>query len=279
MVKKIKSFFLKLLSLLTLSTPLLAQDCQSECADCNCQKIIPQSYRYPHKFYIGPEFYYVQRKRAAGTKQCGDIYGVRGGYDRIKRLSIYWGFEFLYGSGNLHGKSGLGRKIKSHFTDEEIEGRLGYTFQSKKSCRATLTPYLGYGYFRETNKFCHPTPVRLKFQNCFNYVTAGFLSSIYLYPQLTVGINFRANIMMHAKCRVSHDPDFDNSTQYIKDKVNYRVELPFCYSFAKTCNHLEIDLVPFYEHRHYGGRENYPFDFHDTKLRIYGVSLFLGYRI
>ena len=84
---------------------------------------------------------------------------------------------------------------------------------------------------------------------------------------------------MDAKCKVSNDPEFEDSTLQIKDKVNYRIEFPFNYFFCKTRNHFEIDLVPFIEFRHYGGRENFPFDFQDTKLRICGVTLLLAYRI
>ena len=240
---------------------------------------LPPCQTYPHKFFLGPEIYYVKRRREGGTRQGGGIYGVRAGYERIQRNSFYWGGEVLYGAGTLDGKSANSNKIKSRFTDEEIEGRFGYTLQSRKKHLASFTPFAGYGYFRETNQFCHPTAVKLKFANRYSYIAAGFLFSLYLNPQLTFGVNFKARAMLQAKCKVSNDPEFQDSTLAIQDRFNYRIELPFCYYLCKNLDHFEVDVVPFFELRHYGGRENFPFDFHDTKLRIYGISLFLAYRL
>lgn len=40
---------------------------------------------------------------------------------------------------------------------------------------------------------------------------------------------------------------------------------------------MAVGLVPFYEYRFYGHRANFPFDFLETKLKLYGATLKLHY--
>lgn len=242
--------------------------------ECECSYYFP----LPQRISIGPEIYHVRRTREGGTKQSGTLYGVRATYDRIKRYKIYWGGDFLWAKGTLKGKSGIGDRLKSTFTDEQIEGRLGYTFQQKSCYQPSLTPFIGYGYFRETNKYHHPSPMRLKFQNRFQYFTFGFFSSLAINPCLNVGFNFRAKAMIHARCRVSNDPEIDNFTMQIGERMIYRYELPILYRNFCIGENFELGVVPFYETRHYAGKDNFPFNFLDTKLRLYGVNLQFAFR-
>ena len=264
------------LFLMTTSSLLSQDTCDSsECyTDCSSEDIcFEQPFLLPHKFYVGPEIYHLRRTREGGTRQTGEIYGVRVGYDRIKCSGLYWGGDALYGTGTLRGRSGIGDRLKSAFTDEQIEGRIGFTLQTKKWLRPFLTPFVGYGYFQETNKFRHPSPLRLKFRTCYNYFLTGFLSGLDINPHLSVGVNLKVRIMHDAKCKVSNDPELDNATLHINDKINYRIEIPIAYRLCSFTDHFELDLVPFYEFRHYGGRENFPFSFFDTKLRLYGINI------
>lgn len=233
---------------------------------------------YPNKFYIGPEIYHVNRLRDGGTRQRGWVYGVRAGYDRVKRCKLYWGATALWAQGPLRGKSNS-VKLKSTFSDQNIEGRIGYTWQKKCGYHFTFSPFVGYGYFRETNHFHRNHPLKVKFRNCYNYAAVGFLSRIEICPCWTVGINFKARFPFDSRCHVSNDPEFDNTRMLIQDRVHYRLEIPLAYRLCDCNEQIEFDLVPFYEYRHYGGRVNYPFDFLDTKLNIYGVSLQFSYRI
>jgi hypothetical protein len=257
------------------NSPLLAQDD----AYCDEEVCCEFPFQLPRKLYIGPEIYRICRTREGGSFQRGEIYGVRIGYDYIKRFKLYWGIDALYGNGTLRGRSGYDDKIKSTFTDKQIEGRLGYTIQLKKWLRPSFTPFVGYGYYQENNKFHHPSPLKLKFRTRYNCVVAGFLSHVDFNPHLTVGVNFRARFMHDAKCKVTDDPDEGDVTLSIKDKVNYRVEVPVSYRLCSYNDQLEFDVVPFYEFRHFGGRKNFPFNFLETRLRLYGVSLFLNFRI
>lgn len=253
--------------------PEYSENSDDLCCEHDCPAIFP----CVNKFTIGPEFYHVRRTREGGTRQHGTLIGVRGTFDHIKRYRLYWGGDFLYATGTLRGKVGSGAKIKSRFTDELAEGRIGYTFQYKFFPFPAFTPYIGYGRFSETNKFRPPSPLTVKFRTHYNYLAFGFLSCITINQQWCIGANLRMRAFWNAKCKVSDDPDFDDTTQQIGSRINYRVEVPVVYRVCQISDSLELGLVPFYEFRHYGGRENFPFDFFETKLRIYGVNIQFGY--
>lgn len=248
------------------------EDCFEENTTCLETKPLPQ-----HQVYIESEFYQVHRQKAGGSKQNGWLYGGRIGYDRIKRCRIYWGLEGLYATGTLKGKNPARQKLKSKLTDENIEGRLGYTIQLKRTWFPTLVPFIGYGYFRETNDFKHPSPLPIKIRTKFDYFTVGFISQIYPHPLWVVGANFKARFLFNSKCKISDDPYFSDATQNFEHKVQYRAEVPITYRLNKWCDRLALSVIPFYEFRHYGEQANFPFDFKETKLNIYGFDLRLTY--
>lgn len=248
-----------------------------------CQEICTRPFyapnSYPHRLFIGPEIYHIHRTRGGGTKQNGWIYGVRLGYERVKRYKLYWGADFLYGEGNLHGKSKIAGKLRSTFRDENIEARLGYTLQEKCGNHLSLTPFVGYGYFRETNRFHRLRPMKVRFRTTFDYFACGFLSNVAICPRLNAGINFKARLPIDGRCKISDDPDEDNSKQLFKERWQFRIEVPISYRLCLCSERVEFDLVPFYEYRCYGKRENFPFNFLETKLKIYGINLQFSYRI
>ena len=246
--------------------------CEESCID-ECSIIFP----CPNLIAIGPEIYHVTRTREGGSKQTGWLYGGRLTYDRVKRYKFYWGIDALYATGIIDGHTGGGAKIKSNFTDGSIEGRFGYTFQQKSDLQPAFTPFVGYGYFRETNHFKSPSPMQLKYDIYFKYIAYGFLSSLQVTPAMIVGLNIKVMSMMDARCKISHDPDYKDQTLIINDETNYRVELPFHY-LLNCWGNWDLACIPFYEVRHYGKRENYPFDFLDTHVRCYGFDLKIGFR-
>lgn len=227
---------------------------------------------------IGPEWYWVNRTKKGGTKQNGSCLGVRANYDYIKRYNIYVGAQAFYGSGVLHGHTGSDLKLHSRLTLGQVEGSLGYTFQTKCWRKPWITPIVGYGYFWEKNSFSAPSPLEVKYTTNYAYVPFGFLSGIMLTPCLSIGLNVRARYPIDLKCRISDDPDYEDITQIIEDKCGYRIELPFVYKTVFFCRSLLVGLLPFYDLRHYGGRENYPFDFIETKLKSYGANVQVMYQ-
>lgn len=231
-----------------------------------------------YKTTIGPEIYHVKRTREGGASQSGCLYGVRGSFERIGRYKWYLGLEGLYGRGAITGHSGTGAKLKSTLTDRFIEGRLGYTFQAKCAFIPSFTPFFGYGYSDETNHYKSPSPLLVKFIHESAYISFGFLSSITFCPEFSAGFNLKMRSLVDPICKVKTDPVFGTLKMHILEKMQYRFELPLEYAIFRECHVFELGLVPFYEIRHYGGRENYPFDFLDTKLRLFGVNFQFSYR-
>lgn len=225
--------------------------------------------------YIGPEIYHVKRLKEGGAEQNGTLYGVRLGYDHVGYFNLYWGVDALWARGTLEGHV-RDEKLKSQFTDRNAEARLGYTFAFRWRC-ASFTPYFGVGRFWETNNYQDPSPLKVHFKNRFSYVPVGFLSEIFVTPTLSVGLNFKVRIIFEGEQTVTHDPKFDKLIQHYDEKLQYRVELPITYFYCWGCHPLAVSLVPFFDYRHYGHRANFPFDFLDTKLKLYGATLKLLY--
>lgn len=248
----------------------LAADPYDPCQEMPCE-LEPHKHQFANHLFVGPEIYHVHRTREGGTSQKGPIFGVRVGYEHIKRFKFYWGADVLYGRGTIKGHSGSGFKLKSKFTDLMAEGRLGYTFQQKCGYQLAFTPYVGGGYAIEKNNFLEPSPLLVHFRINYWYIPFGFLSQMTIKQNLLyLGLNFKVRYVMDAKSRVSKDPEFGSTSGLIKERMQYRVEVPLTYG----C-HGQIDLsaVPFYEWRTYGKHAGFPFDFLETKLRIYGILL------
>lgn len=256
------------------------------CNDAYCEYLEETSCDYcPETFLckantlaIQPELAYLTRKREGGTRQTGYLGGVRVNYDRIKRYKFYLGLQGCFSSGTIKGHTGTHSKIKSRWTDELIEGNVGYTFQYKYFPHFSLTPFIGGGYYRETNKFVSPTPLHLKFITEFPYLSYGFLSSVCFNNCLSIGLNARFKTPWEINCHVKNDPDFDKFKLLVGEKLQYRIELPITYCRPILCNFLELGLIPFYELRAYGGRENHPFDFFETKITLIGFNIQLIWR-
>jgi hypothetical protein len=226
---------------------------------------------------LGPEFYHVKRLKKGGTKQRGTLYGVYASYDRIKRCRLYWGLEASYATGRLKGTSGRGSPLVSNLTDIEFEGRLGYTLQRKYAPILTFVPFIGGGYFRQTNKFRAPSPLTIHYRDSFSYTMAGFFFDASVMPCLHVGTLFKAKFMNEGKSRITHDIDFGNSMMQMSNRIQYSVELPLTYQVLVCEQTFNASLVPFYEYRHYGSHENFPFDFMDTKYFNIGAKLLASY--
>lgn len=232
---------------------------------------------HAHEISLGPEFNYVTRIRKGGTKQTGNLYGLRGIYDHIGRYLIYCGVEGAYSTGYLTGKTGGGQRIKSRFTQESIEGRLGYTFQSKDRNLISFTPFLGMGYFVELNHYVSPSEIKVHFDNKFAYAAAGVMLRGCITPNLRFGLNATARWNLNGKMKISHDPQYESCSLDYMQKMQGRVSLPIWYKKAWGTYCIELGINPFYEFRQYGQKSGVPFDFMDTKVKNWGIDLFYTY--
>lgn len=204
--------------------------------------------------------------------------GGRISFDRIKRYSLYLGADYLYTVGSMQGATATGRQLNSELTDEIIEVRVGYTLQQKDSRRSFIAPFAGYGRFREVNDFYAPSPIPCKFTDSFDFVAVGFLSGVNITPLLSMGINFKLRFMQDGTSEVSEDPIYDRVSLKIEDEIHARVEVPILLTPSDTRHGIGFLFSPFYEYRHFGGREGFPFNFKDTQFYLYGARFALMYR-
>ncbi len=229
-------------------------------------------------FKVGAEIYKMRRWRPHGTVQSGRMDGVRVELERFKGNSWYVGFDGLLATGKLNGHNSSGMPLHSTITDYIYEGRIGYTLQNCTPRYPFFTIFGGYGHFHEINDFHIPSPLTYTFHDTFNYVTVGFLSGVNFTPLLSMGVNFKGRFMLNGKSVVSDDPLFDHVSLVMNNETHYRLEIPFTYLLCNSSNQLDIILVPFYEFRHFGGREGFPFDYIDTKFSLLGARVSVAYR-
>jgi hypothetical protein len=260
-MRNIRLFFL---FLFLNGTSLEATDCHS------CSK------EYVHQLFIGPELYHLVRTRQGGTRQSGGVYGVRLGYERVKERAFYVGLDFFDGKGHLSGYTGQENPIRSRFFDMNAEARLGYMFAKKTDPYITFTPFLIYGYGREKNNFIHPSRLFLHFRLRYEYAGWGFQAKIKSTACWDAGINFKMKYLINPKNRVSNDPDFAPFNMSVNNEWQYRLEIPLTYYWKP---YFLVQFLPIYEYRHYGGHQSYPFDFLETRLRIFGGSVRLIYAL
>lgn len=221
-----------------------------------------------HVVSIGPEIYHVKKMRSSGSQQQGVLYGIFAAYNQLRPSTIYFGGDVYYASGMLHGANASGRALKSSLVDWQLEGRLGYNFRY-------LTPFVGYGYLEEQTIFLPPSSTTFHYRDDIQYLAGGFLSVVQLPSRWSVGLYAKVKWMLSGSSHVSNDPDNLPLTLAMSNELQYRVDLPINYHFL-SC--LFLSAVPFYEYRHYGGHESFPYDFIDTQYQIWGGQLVLSYR-
>lgn len=231
-----------------------------------------------NQFYIGPEVYHVARSKEGGANQDGNMIGVRAGYDRLKRYGWYIGGDALYAYGKLNGHTGQDLKIRSHLTDISLEGRAGFTFQQKSCWKLALTPYVGGGYYIEKNHFVNPSPFHLHFKTYYPYAVGGFLFRMFPREQFEIGLNVKVRFPVDPRCRVTNDEDNEPVNQNIKERLQYRVDLPITYRICCE-GPFAVVVSPFYEYRHFGGHAGFPFNYIKTQFKIWGAALLLEYQM
>lgn len=221
------------------------------------------SLAYSHTLSIGPEVYYVDRTRASGTKQHGVLYGGQLAYNYIEKWSPYVGTDLYAATGVLRGQNASGRTLKSTLTDWQIEARIGYTIPY-------ITLYGGFGHLEEQLNFVSPSTSLFHYRDAISYVAFGFLSRVNWSSYFSTGLNGKIKLMTEGECHVSNDPSNQPMTLLMSNELQYRLELPI--NYAANCS-WEFSFMPFYEFRHYGGHESFPYDFIDTVYHIVGTEL------
>lgn len=233
------------------------------------------SFRGPHYVGLGPEVYFMQRKKEGGSTQRGFLFGARAKYERIRRSALYWGTDLQWAAGTLCGHNASHSEVRSFKRDAEIEGRFGYTWKRKLGCNFWITPFIGSGYFEGANRFIHPSPKEYMVCNTAPYLLGGFLARFDIKRYFSVGVNFKAKYTVGVRSCVTDDLASNVKKEHLigEDKFSYNLDVPLYFDFSCGGRQLEISFVPFYNFRHYGTHENFPHDFIDTRFHMYGARL------
>jgi hypothetical protein len=231
----------------------------------------------PKEISFGPEVFFLKRNREGGSYQSGTLCGVRASFDRLARCKLYYGLEGSYANGDINGKSGTGSRLRSYFTQSNVEGRFGYTFQSQGEEYISITPYVSTGYYLELNKYRSPTTLKVHFNNRFFYGGLGCILWGCLNEKIYFGLNVTGRWSSDGKVTTSHDPELKSMKLKYMQKVQCRVSLPFSIQFNEAPSCIYLDFVPFFEYRHYGRKRAIPFDFLDTRIRCWGGDIMISW--
>lgn len=240
--------------------------------------VFPLSTFGGNQINLGPEIYRIKRMRAGGAAQLGRMDGARVELQRNSEHCFHLGAEALYATGTLVGQTGGGNPLRSELTDAIFEGRIGYIIKQCTPKFSSWTPFIGYGYFYQENDFRPPTAIPWTFTNTFQYFSFGFLSRSNISPLLSVNFNFKIKYMLNGRSKITDDPGMPDITLTMNNKTQYRVELPLAYNLSNCNGHFYTTVSPFYEYRHFGGRDGVPFNFTDTKFQLLGVFSSCSYR-
>ena len=226
---------------------------------------------------LGPEAYYIDRRKEGGTRQDGVLFGIRGKVDRILPCAFYLGAEGAFATGISKGHTGGGASIRSRMSDYQYEGRIGYTFPWTFGVCGTITPYFVYGQYVGMNDFLDPSPITLRYRNSYRYGGGGMITKFEIGSCLTAGFQWSITTSLNPHSTITEDPIEDDQTLIMEEKVQYAFEVPVQYKRCMCGGIFEVGITPFIRLRHYGGRENFPTDFFTTKFYIYGSRLDLSY--
>lgn len=223
----------------------------------------------PVRLYIGPDFFYrnysekVPDRPDFKSNEFGTLYGLQANLDYVKGNNIYFGLGFRYGAGQTKYDGGLqdefGRSLgplKSKTNNQflNIEGRLGYTFQTgKKKNLFLISPFLALGYHQWNRDISGadrvipglgPAPGPDGIENySWGYVGPGFLSEYKISRKFRIGLNAKLMFMFGGNINFVSDQDRGN----LGNDLQYEIELPLTYNIIEgSKNAIDLKLIPYY---------------------------------
>jgi len=217
---------------------------------------------------------HMKRARDGGSQQDGTLVGSTCSLVRKPKKGIYFSFLYRNEEGDLYGKTGLGDELVSHKRDQTLEGTFGYSLPLKKCF--TCTPFLGKGRLVAKNFFRDPSPIDACYDVRYNYFAYGMRFDWQMKANICSALVIKGIFSDGAVCKV-RDFEEGNIALIVEDNPSCDIELPIEYTIRGFHGHLRIGVTPFYRYRHWGGHENYPYDFFDTKFYILGSVLNLSF--
>lgn len=226
----------------------------------------------PHRLSLFAEGGRLHRKRSGGTHQKGTLLGYGCEYERLKKSGFYLFGRAAFDEGTLRGSTGSGFKIKSRYDSQECFGRAGWAFCFCEDW--TVAPFLGGGYYRSENRFVDPSPIPVKMRIHFPYAMGGAAVEWRRSEEWVYTFSLQGKKPFDPECVIEDDPDFFDIHQMIKSALQWDAEAGFRKKYPMQCGFEgALEGQFFYRLSRYGKKENYPFDFTETKQR------FIGFRV
>lgn len=240
------------------------------------ETFIPSKVNY---FTLSGIFGKAQMKQGT-VKQDGWLYGARGNFDIISPGTLYLGVESGYKYGNLTGKgipippSIIIPATKSQYSDFWGELRAGFTVGTTLNTSAIISPYFVLGYEKETDDFVSPSPILLTHRLAYGYLGCGAVSSFYINPAMSIGLNGKLKWLFNAKSKIGGDPEITDKNISCAGCFHWFIEMPFTYWISPN---LSLALAPSYEYKNY---DKHKFGFTGSEkatFHMWGGTIQLGY--
>jgi hypothetical protein len=202
------------------------------------------------------------------SDEFGTLYGLQANLDYVKGNRVYVGLGFRYSGGQTKYDGSLQplpvATPATSTTENQffnLEGRLGYTFQTGKSKnRFLISPFIALGYHQWKRDISGadlvitgfgPSPRPDLIENySWGYVGPGFHAEYRVSRKFRIGLN--------AKLMAMFGTDFDiitssNGTVQSQGNGNlgrdlqYEIELPLTYTLIENSrNAVDLKLTPYY---------------------------------
>lgn len=228
---------------------------------------------------FGPEYVYVDFhvKRTPTTSPAnfrGGLWGVTGAVEYRESNGVYLNLNSYWVKGSIENHR---LDERNHFTDERIEGRVGYNLVFGCDKQWRFTPYTGLKWARviRTNIGANHITTKTPAYS----VLLGFLLLYSVNKNITVGtiVKYAPQFDATLKAKKLGIGRFD-----LENKDELIVELPFVYSFKiNKCYDGTIALDPYYRYLKKGkGKARTavcaPADIAGLFIHWWGIKLLFG---
>jgi hypothetical protein len=228
----------------------------------------PKSPEFPVRLYLGPDFFYRDYRETLpgiGDGETGTLFGLQAGLDYVKGNSVYFGLGFRYGAGQTTydgSDFATGTIPFKSTTDNQffnIEGRLGYTFQTgQQKHRFLASPFVALGYHQWnrnisgniTTPFGPIQGADTGENYSWGYVGPGFHAEYKVSRKFTIGLN--AKLMFMLGGQIDFENKFggavlDNGSGKLGNDLQYEIELPITYNLVENSkNGIDLKFTPYY---------------------------------
>jgi hypothetical protein len=225
---------------------------------------------FPVRLYIGTDFFYrnySEEEINPGFKsnEFGTLYGLQANLDYVKGNAVYFGLGFRYGGGQTKYDGSLQNTQATPVTSKtdnqflNIEGRLGYTFQTgRRKNPFLISPFVAVGYHQwnrdiaggseQINGQAIQIP-DLKENYSWGYAGPGIHAEYKISRKFRIGLNAKLMFMFGGDIAFVSDQDRGN----LGNNLQYEVELPLTYTLVENSNNaVDLKLIPYYRSQDIG---------------------------